>query len=113
MTIWIDAQLSPALARWINRTFQDLEAKAINTIGLRDSTDDEIFHRARQQNVVVMSKDRDFLNLIELYGPPPQIIWITCGNTSNDRLKQILLTSLHTTIDLLKEGEPLVEISDL
>lgn len=32
-----------------------------------------------------MSKDSDFLNLLDRHGPPLKIIWVTCGNTSNRR----------------------------
>ena len=71
-----------------------------------------IFKAARTAGVVVMSKDEDFRLLAERLGPPPQILWITCGNTSNARLREILTKSLPAAIDLLRRGEPLVEISD-
>jgi len=45
-------------------------------------------------------------------GPPPQIIWITYGNTSNARLMEILTQTLQPAIALLRAGESLVEISD-
>ena len=83
MEIWIDAQLSPTLAAWINRTYDDIAAQSVRAAGMRDAEDDEIFHAAREAGVVVMSKDSDFLDLLERHGPPPQVIWITCGNTSN------------------------------
>jgi predicted nuclease of predicted toxin-antitoxin system len=83
MIIWIDAQLSPDIAAWINQVFENISAESIRSVGLRDALDYEILDQARQQNVVIMSKDSDFLNLIEQHGPPPRIIWITCGNTSN------------------------------
>ena len=35
MKLWIDAQLSPAIAAWINRTFDDIEAEPVRTIGKR------------------------------------------------------------------------------
>jgi hypothetical protein len=38
MIIWIDAQLSPALAPWIETTF-GVEARALRELGLRDATD--------------------------------------------------------------------------
>lgn len=112
MKIWIDAQLSPATAAWINRNFDDIEAESVGSLGLRDALDHQIFRQARQQEVVIMSKDRDFLKLIEQHGPPPQIIWITCGNTSNAKMKQILSASLPKTKELLEKGEAMVEISD-
>lgn len=112
MKIWIDAQLSPAIATWINHTFSNMEAASVRTLGLRDASDHEIFRKAREKKVVIMSKDRDFLNLIQQYGSPPKFIWITCGNTSNEKMKEILYTTLTKAKDLLEEGEAIVEISD-
>ncbi len=89
MQIWIDAQLSPAIARWINANF-DVEASAVRDLNLRDSEDDEIFLRAKKENAVVMTKDSDFILLLDFFGSPPKIIWLTCGNTSNASLKKIL-----------------------
>ncbi len=89
MTIWIDAQISPFIAHWINTNFPELTAKSLRSLGLRDATDIEIFQQARLQSVVLMSKDHDFVKLMELHGPPPQLIWITCGNTSNARMCEI------------------------
>jgi predicted nuclease of predicted toxin-antitoxin system len=59
-----------------------------------------------------MTKDRDFLVLLERFGSPPQVLWITCGNTSNARLRQILQDALSVALKLLEQGESLVEISD-
>lgn len=112
MTIWIDAQLSPALAHWIMQTF-DLSATALRDLGLRDATDREIFLAAREQSTIVMTKDFDFLRLLDQLGPPPQIIWITCGNTSNAHLQQLLRSVLPRAMKMISAGEPLVEISDL
>jgi predicted nuclease of predicted toxin-antitoxin system len=39
------------------------------------------------------------------------VLWITCGNTSNARLKEILQNTLASAIVLLEAGEKLVEIS--
>lgn len=112
MKIWIDAQLSPALAAWINRTFEDIEAASVRAVDLRDALDHEIFQQARQQEVVVMTKDSDFITLVEKHGPPPQIIWITCGNTSNAKMKDVLSRTLIQAKDLLEAGEAIVEIRD-
>jgi predicted nuclease of predicted toxin-antitoxin system len=57
-----------------------------------------------------MTKDSDFVMLLEELGPPPQNIWLTCGNTSNARLRQILANALPQALMLLESGEALVEI---
>ena len=111
MIIWIDAQLSPALARWVQDTFH-IEVHAVRDLGLREAKDPDIFNAARKAGAVVMSKDEDFRLLVERLGPPPQVLWITCGNTSNARLREVLAKSFSAAIGLLQSGEPLVEISD-
>ena len=112
MIIWIDAQLAPALAPWITQQM-GIQAVALRDIGLRDATDNEIFTAAHQHNAVVMTKDSDFVQLLDVRGPPPQIIWITCGNTSNAYLRQILQHTLPQALALLQAGEKLVEIGDV
>jgi predicted nuclease of predicted toxin-antitoxin system len=109
MDVWIDAQLSPAIAVWLTENFA-LTARAVRDLGLREAADRAIFLAARSASVVVMTKDSDFVKLLEELGAPPQVIWLTCGNTSNARLKQILANALLQAISLLESGEPLVEI---
>jgi predicted nuclease of predicted toxin-antitoxin system len=58
-----------------------------------------------------MTKDSDFVELVNARGMPPQVIWLTCGNTTNVRLREILAQALPSAIKLLKSGEAVVEIS--
>ena len=110
MKLWLDAQLPPSLAGWINQQGLGLEAVAVRALGLRDALDPEIFQAARQANALVMTKDRDFINLLEQNGPPPQVIWLRIGNSSNQALQETLTTTLAPALDLLRSGEPWVEI---
>lgn len=112
MFIWIDAQFSPAIAVWIAETF-NIQAIAVRELGLRDATDQQIFLAARRANAVIRTKDSDFLWMLDDLGPPPKVIWVTCGNTSNLRLKEILGSTMANAMHLLDSGEKLVEISDL
>ena len=107
--IWVDAQLSPALANWLRETL-GLDAFALREVGLRDAEDEEIFEAARKDNVIVMTKDADFVLLLDRLGPPPKIILLTCGNTSNAHLKIILETTLTDALELLNSGDDIVEI---
>jgi len=85
----------------------------VRELGLHRAKDLPIFQAARDAEAVVMTKDNDFLVLLDRFGPPPQILWITCDNTSNTRLKEVLRASLLRAVDLLRQGERLVEISDV
>lgn len=111
--IWIDAQLSPALAAWINRRCEDMTTQSVRAVGLRDASDREIFEAARDAEVIMMSKDSDFLNLLDQHGPPPKVIWVTCGNTSNQRMRKILKKTLSTAVRMLKGDDHVVEIGDI
>ncbi|MET0648753.1 MAG: DUF5615 family PIN-like protein [Pyrinomonadaceae bacterium] len=109
MIIWVDAQLSPAIATWLTSTF-GVQSIAVRDLGLREAADRDIFLAAGSESAVVMTKDIDFVRLLEELGPPPQVIWLTCGNTSNARLRQILTNALPEAMGLLNSGQPLVEI---
>jgi predicted nuclease of predicted toxin-antitoxin system len=109
--LWIDAQLSPALATWISINFQ-VETYSARYLGFHTATDLDIFLAARNANAVVMTKDSDFVRLLDQHGPP-QIIWMTCGNTSNAYMRKLLQATLLRALEVLQSGEPLVEISDV
>ena len=100
MKLWLDAQLPPALARWINE----------QATGLRDASDHDIFFKARLAGALVMTKDQDFVQLLGTQGPPPKVIWLRLGNSSNAALQAVLSTTLPKAIELLEGGEPWVEI---
>ena len=111
MTLWLDAHLSPRIARWLSDSFA-VTAVPVRELKLRDSEDDQIFFAAREAGVVVMTKDSDFIDLLERHGAPPKIIWLTCGNTSEAALKEILSSAFPEAKRLLESGEDLVEIGN-
>lgn len=108
--IWIDEHLSPGLANWITSEFSH-PAQAVRDLGLRQAKDVQIFNAARQPGIVVLPKDSDFVDLVERLGPPPQVIWLTCGNTSEAALRLLLKEALPKALELLARGEVLVEIT--
>jgi predicted nuclease of predicted toxin-antitoxin system len=111
MIVWLDAQLPPSAAAWITATF-GIEAHAVRDLGLRDAQDPSIFQAARAAMAVVMTKGADFVEMVRRLGPPPQVLWVTCGNTSNARLRDILSRALPAAVARLESAESLVEIGD-
>ena len=109
MTIWIDAQLSPSVADWITERF-GIPAKAVRDLGLREAKDFSIFQAARKARAIVLTKDSDFVQLLQQHGPPPKVIWLTCGNTSNENLRSILSSTIPAALELLEGGESIVEV---
>lgn len=82
-------------------------------LGMVHANDPQIFRAAREANVVVLTKDRDFVLLQERFGAPPVLLWVRCGNTSNAYLKRVLQRTFDEARRLFEAGEVLVEITDL
>jgi predicted nuclease of predicted toxin-antitoxin system len=108
--IWLDAQLSPTIGLWLSK---DLNLKIVSALDLNllDAPDLEIFQKAKSANAILITKDRDFVELLYRFGSPPKIIWITCGNTSKRILTEILRKNLEIALEKLENGVDLVEIS--
>jgi predicted nuclease of predicted toxin-antitoxin system len=76
MIVWFDAQLSPQRAV-VRVAFRRHRLRGAH-LGLRDTTDRAIYDAARAAGVVVITKDRDFPDLLARLGPPPQVKdWFT------------------------------------
>lgn len=111
MTIIVDAQLSPHLAFFIEKEF-GIKSFSVSRLGLRDADDRVIFNETKKiGGAIILTKDDDFLKLINQYGSPPKVILLSCGNTSNSRMKEILIKNLHNALELLLSNN-IVEIID-
>lgn len=111
MRVWLDVHLPPALAPWLTERF-GVEAAAFRDVGWSQAADADIFDALRADGEVVVTKDEDFARLVESEGPPPQVIWLTVGNTSNRNLRLVLEGAMPEALELLRRGEPIVEIRD-
>lgn len=112
MTIRLDAQLPPALAPCLVANF-GVDCRAVRDLGLRDADDQTIFQAARDAgDVIILSKDSDFVDLVLRLGAPPQILWLTCGNLTNRRLRGLLQDVFADAMALLADGGLVVEIAD-
>jgi predicted nuclease of predicted toxin-antitoxin system len=112
MKLWLDAQLSPSLSAWLQQSFAVDEVKHVVELGLLSAADEDIFQAAREAGATIASKDRDFIDLLDRLGPPPQVLWISCGNLTTPMLRRILIDTLPAALELLEAGEPLAEVSD-
>lgn len=110
MIFWVDAQLSPQLAPWLTTCF-GVQAQSLRHLGLQGAKDQQIFSSARTAHAVVITKDADFLRLLEAHGPPPRILWLTIGNTSNERVREVLTKHWDRILREFGAGEALVEIA--
>lgn len=105
----VDAQLPPALARWL--TAQGYEAEHVFDFGGDGTTDQQIWNRASEKGAVILSKDEDF-SLLALRGDEgPQVIWIRTGNTRRTALIEWFEKLLPSILLAIHRGERVIEIA--
>lgn len=107
--LWVDAQLPPALAAWLVEW--GARARHISDLGLLSAPDTEIFAAARRAQAVVVTKDEDFVRLLEAHGPPPRVVWVTLGNVRNHPLRAAFEHHWPAIHEQLAAGEPLIELA--
>ena len=88
MKLLFDQQLSPRLVARLQDLFQ--ESVHVSEVGLDTATDDEVWKYARDNDLAIASKDRDFNDLAILRGFPPKVIWLQIGNCTTGQIELLL-----------------------
>ena len=107
MRFLVDAQLPPALARWI--ASQGHEADHVADLGLEAASDRVIWERVASGTVIV-TKDEDFAQRRALAPDGPQVVWLRIGNTRREPLLRWFASVFPQVLAALERGEPLVEV---
>ncbi len=94
MKLLLDENLAPRLAVSLQASFP--ESAHARDVGLRSSSDLEVWEFARLHQFAIVSKDWDFQQLSFVHGAPPKVIWIRRGNCTVQELEQLLLS--HATV---------------
>lgn len=94
------------------RSTLSVDCVPVRDLGLHRASDAEIFESARNASVIIMTKDADLVRMVDQRGAPPQVILVTCGNTSNARLRSVIEAAWSSIRPMLDGGEPLVEIGE-
>jgi predicted nuclease of predicted toxin-antitoxin system len=104
----VDAQLPPAVARWISS--RGHQATHVFDIAMHMAGDAAIWEQAAKDDRVLISKDEDFVDRWLLNAAPIALVWIRKGNCSNDALMIWLEPLWSETIERLEQGERLIEL---
>ena len=88
MKLLFDQNLSFKLCRRLADVFP--ESNQVRLLGMEEADDRSIWLYARSHGFVLVSQDADFADIAMLYGPPPKVIWLRCGNQPNDVIESLL-----------------------
>lgn len=62
----------------------------VRLVGLGQASDAAIRDYAKANGFIVVSLDADFADMGALFGAPPKIIWLRCGNQPTVLIEQLL-----------------------
>ncbi|MCL2878825.1 MAG: DUF5615 family PIN-like protein [Treponema sp.] len=109
MKILLDANISYKLIEKLSPIFG--ECAHVDLIGLKVPAKDlDIWKYARDNEYIIITKDGDFQNLLEMKGFPPKIVLLKTGNNSSKVLMELLVNIKPMIEDLLKSDFGLLEI---
>jgi predicted nuclease of predicted toxin-antitoxin system len=109
MKILLDANISYKLVNELKPIFE--ECDHVDLIGLDVPAQDiDIWKFAQNNGHIIITKDGDFLNLLELKGFPPKIVLLKTGNNSSKALMELLIKIKPMIEELEKNEYGLLEI---
>lgn len=103
--IWLDTNTSPIVAKWM-ADYLNVTVKSSYTLDLHHLDDHTIYQRAKNHgNVILISKDADFPELISRLGSPPKLINLKIGNCGNQLLWNRIKPNIEQALQLLSNEE--------
>lgn len=80
MKLLLDHNLSPRLVNKLKEKFGSIVH--VDRLGMSQAPDTSIWDYARDNDFMIVTKDKDFLERSSLMGHPPKIIHLRLGNCS-------------------------------
>jgi predicted nuclease of predicted toxin-antitoxin system len=100
LKLLFDHNLSPKLVTRLADIFP--ESSHVYLLGLAHATDQEVWVYARKKDYTVVSKDADFVDIAQMLGAPPRLVWVRRGNCSVAEI-ETMLRKHHAEIALFYE----------
>ena len=101
MKLLLDENLSRRILPLLEQEYTGSTQVAL--AGLERADDRTVWAFAKNDNYVLVSKDEDFLGLLQLYGYPPKLIRLSLGNCRNEQVANLLNINKAEISVLLKD----------
>jgi predicted nuclease of predicted toxin-antitoxin system len=88
MKLLFDQNLSFKLCRRLGDLFPD--SSQVRLIGMDQAEDREIWEYARANDFTIVTLDADYTDLSALYGAPPKVVWLRCGNQPTSAVERLI-----------------------
>jgi len=109
MKLLLDANISWKLTNILAPIFG--ECTHVDLISLTVPVkDDDIWNYALENGYIIITKDNDFLDLLELKGFPPKVVLLKTGNNSSKILAELIVDAKQQIQDLENNKYGLLEV---
>jgi len=92
LKLLLDQNLSRKLINRLADIFPD--SSHVQFHALAEVNDSKIWEFAKNHDFCIVTQNADFPELSQLYGSPPKVIWLRCGNMPTTRVEIILRSSV-------------------
>jgi predicted nuclease of predicted toxin-antitoxin system len=83
-----DENLSPKLPSRLGDLFPN--SLHVRDVGMKAIIDPIVWNYAKDNNLMIVSKDADMHDLSLVFGNPPKVIWLCLGNCSTLQVENLL-----------------------
>lgn len=103
MKLLFDQNLSRKLVNRLSDIFP--ESSHVQFHDLAEETDTKIWEFAKLNNFCIVTQDADFPERSRLYGSPPKVVWLRCGNAPTNQIELLLRSGAIAVQALLDDSE--------
>ena len=79
-------------------------ASHVQFYGLAEKTDTEIWDFAKLNDFCIVTQDADFAERSLLYGSPPKVVWLKCGNAPTNQVETLIRFGQEAIQELLENS---------
>lgn len=103
MKLLFDQNLSHRLVNQLEDFFPG--SNQVSLLGLGAAPDKQIWHYAKDHQFAIVTLDADFHEFSLLWGGPPLVIWLKCGNQPKKVIQEILVDNRHAIKQAFSDPE--------
>lgn len=103
MKLLFDQNISFRLVKRILHIFP--QACQVRHIGLENTSDQDIWTYAKENGFCIVTFDADFLDIAQIQGIPPKIIWLRTGNITTTAIVKLLAQHQEVIKDFIETKE--------
>ncbi|MEP6795952.1 MAG: DUF5615 family PIN-like protein, partial [Saprospiraceae bacterium] len=103
MNLLFDQNISFRIVKRIEDIFPG--SISIRELGYENPHDFEIWNFAKSHNYSIVTFDSDFIDISNLRGYPPKIIWLRIGNTSTQNIAERIRRDQSKILDFIDSRE--------